>query len=79
MWRELDSRETADGLTVTLEWEDQTDELQVLTVDWANEASVRCIRAFPRDVALDVFEHPFGWATPQEMPSCHDRMQLRKG
>ena len=69
MWRELDSRETADGLTVSLEWEDRTDELQVMTVDWANEASVRCIRAFPRDIALEVFEHPFGWATPLEMLS----------
>lgn len=69
MWRELDSRETADGLAVSLEWEDQTDELQVTTIDWANEVTVRCIRGFPRDIALDVLEHPFGWATRLEMPS----------
>ena len=57
-YRELDQR-TADGLTVTLEWNPATDALRVVVVDRGRAAV-----AFPvsPEDASDAFVHPFVYA-----------------
>jgi hypothetical protein len=57
-YRELDQR-TADGLTVTLEWDPVTAELRVVVVDREGEAVSFAVRA---EDASDAFVHPFVYA-----------------
>ncbi len=57
-YRELDQR-TADGLTVTLEWNPATDGLRVVVVD----REIRVVTfAVPAEDASDAFAHPFVYA-----------------
>ena len=57
-YRELDQR-TADGLTVTLEWNPATAALRVVIVDRESAAVTFAVR--PED-ASDAFVHPFVYA-----------------
>jgi hypothetical protein len=57
-YRELDQR-TADGLTVTLEWNPATAALRVAVVDRGGVAVTFAVRA---QDASDAFAHPFVYA-----------------
>ena len=57
-YRELDQR-TADGLTVTLEWNPATAALRVVVVDRESAAVTFPVRA---EDASDAFAHPFVYA-----------------
>ena len=57
-YRELDQR-TADGLTVTLEWNAATGGLRIVVVDREGEAASFAVRA---QDASDAFVHPFVYA-----------------
>ena len=57
-YRELDQR-TADGLTVTLEWNPATAALRVVVVDRDTAAVSFAVRA---QDASDAFVHPFVYA-----------------
>ena len=57
-FREL-NQSTADGLTVTLEWNPATDALRVVVVDRESAAVTFPVRA---DDASDAFLHPFVYA-----------------
>ena len=57
-YRQLDQR-TADGLTVTLEWNPTTDVLRVVVVDRASEAVTFPVAAAD---ASNAFVHPFIYA-----------------
>jgi hypothetical protein len=58
IYRELDQR-TADGLTVTLEWNPATDALRVGVID----REIRIVRFAVRgEDASDAFAHPFVYA-----------------
>jgi hypothetical protein len=57
-YREL-NRRTADGLTVTLEWNSATAALRVVVVDRDSEAVSFAVRA---EDASDAFVHPFVYA-----------------
>ena len=57
-YRELDQR-TADGLTVTLEWNPATAGLRVVVADRGTEAVSFAVRA---QDASDAFMHPFVYA-----------------
>jgi hypothetical protein len=59
-YRELDQR-TADGLTVTLEWNPATEALRVVVVDRESATVTFGVRA---DDAADAFVHPFVYAGP---------------
>jgi hypothetical protein len=57
--REL-ARRVSDGIEVTLYWNAITDRLWVFVAD-ERTGEVQEIEA-PRDVALDVFNHPYAYA-----------------
>jgi hypothetical protein len=57
-YRELDQR-TADGLTVTLEWNPATAALRVVVADGESAAVTFGVRA---EDAADAFVHPFVYA-----------------
>jgi hypothetical protein len=57
-YRELNQR-TADGLTVTLEWNPAAAALRIVLVDRASAAVSFSVRA---EDASDAFEHPFVYA-----------------
>ena len=57
-YQELDQR-TADGLTVTLEWNPATDALRLVVVDRERPAITFPVRA---EDASDAFVHPFVYA-----------------
>jgi hypothetical protein len=57
-YRELDQR-TADGLTVTLEWNPATAALRVVVADGESAAVTFGVRA---EDAADAFAHPFVYA-----------------
>jgi hypothetical protein len=57
-YRELDQR-TADGLTVTLEWNPASAVLRVVVLDRESEAVSFAVRA---EDASDAFMHPFVYA-----------------
>ena len=57
-YRELEQR-TADGLTVTLEWNPATAALRVVVVDREGAAVTFGVRA---EEAADAFVHPFVYA-----------------
>jgi hypothetical protein len=59
-YRELDQR-TADGLTVTLEWNPATAALRVVVVDRESATVTFGVRA---EDAADAFVHPFVYAEP---------------
>ncbi len=60
MLRELDQR-THDGLTVTLEWDSDTDRVQVRCEDQRSQDPPLCISVEPSDARV-AFMHPFAYA-----------------
>ena len=59
MFVELDTRET-DGLTISLEWDRDTDTTQIVLTDL--RASSQIAFPVPRRRAGDAFRHPFTYA-----------------
>ena len=62
--RELASR-SSDDLEVTLWWDSRIDALAVSVWDWKRDTHFEL--AVDRDRALDVFYHPFAYASHREL------------